>query len=60
MLATTLTLIQDPENDDNTVQSMIVDGLGFYASDNSQHGFYVDEVSFSSELRVFEHQHVSW
>lgn len=63
MLTQTITLEQDPNNDGNTVQSMIVDGLGFYSredsSTNLQSGFYIDEVSFASERRQFLHQYVS-
>lgn len=60
MLSSTLTIEQDPDNDDNTIQSTIVDGLGFYsAQDTAPRGFHVDEVSFSSEMRQFEPEYVS-
>ena len=60
MLSSTLTIEQDPENDDNTIQSTIVDGLGFYsAQDTAPQGFHIDEVSFSSEMRQFEPAYVS-
>lgn len=60
MLSINLAINQDPENDENTFQSTIIDGLGFYSSDGaSPQGFFVDEVSFSSETRQFYHDHVS-
>lgn len=60
MFSITLALKQDPENDDNTIQSTIVDGLGFYSSEGSAPlGFHVDEVSFSSEMRLFDADYVS-
>lgn len=61
MFSITLAIEQDPENDENTIQSTIVDGLGFYSSgeDSAPLGFYVDEVSFSSEMRLFDANYVS-
>ena len=54
MLSITLAVNEDPDNDENTIQSTIVDGLGFYSTEGSTPlGFYVDEVSFSSEIRQF-------
>jgi hypothetical protein len=60
MLSITLSIEEDPENDENTIQSTIVDGLGFYSmEDSTPLGFYVDEVSFSSEMRQFYPDYVS-
>lgn len=50
---------ENPDNDENTIQSTIVDGLGFYATEGrAPLGFYVDVVSFSSEMRQFYPNHV--
>ena len=60
LFSITLSIEQDPVNDDNTVQSTIVDGLGFYAVEESAPlGFYIDEISFASESREFHHDLVS-
>lgn len=61
MLSITLAVDEeDPDSDENTIQSTIVDGLGFYATEGSAPlGFYVDVVSFSSELRQFYPDDVS-
>lgn len=54
-----LTLAQDPEDNEGTVQSIIIEGFGFYSEASSiSRGFFVDEISFSSELRTFESQYV--
>ena len=51
---------QDSTEDfEDSVQSVFVDGLGFYSNGNtSENGFYVDEVSFASEKREFVNQYV--
>lgn len=60
MLTSTLSIGQDPENDENTVQSTIVEEFGFYSTvGSSLQGFHVDEISFSSEFRQLDDQYVS-
>lgn len=60
MLSASPIVVQDPDNDENTIQSIIVEGLGFHSSATDSHseGFYVDEISFSSENRLFEFEYV--
>ena len=59
MLETHVSLPEDPEAEEGTVQSYIVEGFGVYSEiDGLRRGFYVDEVSFSSERREFDMQEV--
>lgn len=51
---------QDSSNQDVT-QPSYVNGLGFYSTGSaSDSGFYVDQVSFSSEKREFHSQNVGY
>ena len=50
--------LETNEGDSTPIHRIL--GLGFYADPDPQlRGFYVDEVSFSSEERVFYHETVS-
>ncbi len=60
MLSSTVNIPQDPENEEGVIQSITVQGFGFYANaDGSQNGFFIDEVSFSAEKRTFLDEYVS-
>ncbi len=59
MLAARLPLPQDPDAASGTDQSYIIEGLGLDANGLGG-GFYVDEISFSSEMRQFDPMQVKF
>lgn len=50
----------DSQTDADSIEHMFVNGLGFYSTGTaSDSGFYVDQVSFSSERRQFVPENVN-
>jgi len=59
MLKRVLRLPEDPEAGEDSIPSHVIQSLALYSDlDSLGRGFYVDELSFSLENRVFDMEQV--